>query len=134
MQSVQYTTSLYFILQGKKFLSSLVFEKEIKIHHKGKLEDGAIIAQAEYEKIDIGEEVAKAGFVQRCTSPGYIKEAEEKKADVMQMQNRKMKISVPLWLNRSDHTMHSSPRGRVEQGPAGTRNWNFPGNRMFAPK
>ncbi|NXD61789.1 STK31 kinase, partial [Eolophus roseicapillus] len=120
--------------EGKKFLSSLVFEKEIKIHHKAKLEDGAIIAQAEYEKIDIGEEVAKAGFAERCTSPGYTKEAEEKKADVMQVQNRKMKISVPLWLNRSDHTMHNSPRGHFEQRPAGARNWNFPGNRMFAPK
>ncbi|KFQ53539.1 Serine/threonine-protein kinase 31, partial [Nestor notabilis] len=120
--------------EGKKFLSSLVFEKEIKIRHKAKLEHGAIIAQAEYEKIDIGEEVAKAGFAERCTSPGYTKEAEEKKADVMQIQNRKIKISIPLWLSRSDHTMHSSPRGRVEQGPAGARNWNFPGNRMFAPK
>uniref|UniRef100_A0A672TX78 Serine/threonine kinase 31 n=1 Tax=Strigops habroptila TaxID=2489341 RepID=A0A672TX78_STRHB len=120
--------------EGKKFLSSLVFEKEIKIHHKAKLEDGAIIAQAEYEKIDIGEEVAKAGFAERCPSPGYTKEAEEKKADVMQIQNRKIKISVPLWLSRSDHTMRNSPRGRVEQGPAGARNWNFPGNRMFAPK
>ncbi|KAM9023804.1 serine/threonine-protein kinase 31 isoform 3-T3 [Ara ararauna] len=120
--------------EGKKFLSSLVFEKEIKIRHKTKLQDGAIIAQAEYERIDIGEEVAKAGFAERCTSPGYPKEAEEKKADVVQRQNRKMKISVPLWLNRSDHTMHNSPRGCVEQGPAGTRKWNFPGNRMFAPK
>ncbi|XP_061226299.1 serine/threonine-protein kinase 31 [Neopsephotus bourkii] len=120
--------------EGKKFLSSLVFEKEVKIHQKAKLEDGAIIAQAEHENINIGEEVAKAGFAQRCTSPGYTKEAEEKKADVIQMQNRKMKVSVPLWLNRSDHTMHSSSRGRVEQRPAGTRNWNFPVNRMSSPK
>ncbi|NXK71290.1 STK31 kinase, partial [Amazona guildingii] len=120
--------------EGKKFLSSLVFEKEIKIRRKTKLQDGAIIAQAEYENIDIGEEVAKAGFAERCTSSGYTKEAEEKKADVMQIQNRKMKISVPLWLSGSDHMMHNSPRGCVEQGPAGARNWNFPGKRMFAPK
>lgn len=123
-----------FILQGKKFLSSLVFEKEIKIHHKGKHKDGTVIAQAEYEKINIGEEVAKAGFAEKCTSPGNTKDAEEREVDVMQNQHRKMKVSVPLWLNRSDHALYGIPRRRCDQVAAGTRNQNFTGNRAFAPK
>ncbi|KFP53750.1 Serine/threonine-protein kinase 31, partial [Cathartes aura] len=120
--------------QGKKFLSSLVFEKEIKIRHKAKHEDGTIIAQAEYEKIDIGEEVAKAGFAEKCTSPGSTKDGEERKVDVMQNQHRKIKVSVPLWINRSDDTLYSAPRGCFDQVAASTRNQNFTGNRTFTPK
>ncbi|NXS42581.1 STK31 kinase, partial [Balaeniceps rex] len=120
--------------QGKKFLSSLVFEKEIKIRHKAKHEDGTVIAQAEYEKTDIGEEVAKAGFAEKCTSPGNTKDAEERKIDVMQNQHRKIKVSVPLWVNRSDHALYSIPRGRFDQVAASARSQNFAGNRMFAPK
>ncbi|KAM9302493.1 serine/threonine-protein kinase 31 [Morus bassanus] len=120
--------------QGKKFLSSLVFEKEIRIRHKAKHEDGTIIAQAEYERIDIGEEVAKAGLAEKCTSPGNSKDAEERKIDVMQNQHRKIKVSVPLWVNRSDHAMHSIPRGRFDQVAASARSQNFTASRTFAPK
>ncbi|KAM9646771.1 serine/threonine-protein kinase 31 isoform 1-T1 [Morphnus guianensis] len=120
--------------QGKKFLSSLVFEKEIKIRHKAKHKDGTIIAQAECEKIDIGEEVAKAGFAAKCTSPGNTKDAEEKKTDVVQNQRRKIKLTVPLLINRSGHTLYSASRGYFDQVAASTRNRNFTGNRMFAPK
>ncbi|KFQ98249.1 Serine/threonine-protein kinase 31, partial [Nipponia nippon] len=120
--------------QGKKFLSSLVFEKEIKIRHKAKHKDGTVIAQAEYEKIDIGEEVAKAGFAEKCTFPGNTKDAEERKVDVMQNQHRRIKVSVPLWVNRSDHVLYSIPRGRFDQVAASARNQNFTGNRMFTPK
>ncbi|XP_072707561.1 serine/threonine-protein kinase 31 [Ciconia boyciana] len=120
--------------QGKKFLSSLVFEKEIKIRHKAKHEDGTIIAQAEYEKMDIGEEVAKAGFAEKCTSPGNTKDAEERKVDVMQNQHRKIKVSVPLWVNRSDHALYSIPRGHFDHVAASARSQNSAGNRMFAPK
>ncbi|NXV27731.1 STK31 kinase, partial [Rissa tridactyla] len=120
--------------EGKKFLSSLVFEKEIKIRHKGKHEDGTIIAQAEYEKIDIGKEVVKAGFAEKCTSPGNTKDAEERKADEMQNQHRKIKVSVPLGVNRSAHALYSIPRRRCDQVAASTRTQNFTGNSVFAPK
>ncbi|GAB0184507.1 serine/threonine-protein kinase 31 [Grus japonensis] len=120
--------------QGKKFLSSLVFEKEIKIHHKAKHKDGTIIVQAEYEKIDIGEEVTKAGFAEKCMSSGNSKDAEERKVDVMQNENQKMKVTVPLWVNRSDHVLYSIPRGHFDQVAASARNQNFTGNHMFAPK
>ncbi|KFQ62163.1 Serine/threonine-protein kinase 31, partial [Pelecanus crispus] len=120
--------------QGKKFLSSLVFEKEIKIRHKAKHKDGTVIAQAEYEKTDIGEEVAKAGFAEKCTSPGNTEVVEERKVDVMQNQHRKINVSVPLWVNRSDHALYSIPGGHFDQVAASASNQNFAGNRMFAPK
>ncbi|XP_054672226.1 serine/threonine-protein kinase 31 [Grus americana] len=120
--------------QGKKFLSSLVFEKEIKIHHKAKHKDGTIIVQAEYEKIDIGEEVTKAGFAEKCMSSGNSKDAEERKVDVMQNENQKMKVTVPLWVNRSDHVLYRIPGGHFDQVAASARNQNFTGNHMFAPK
>ncbi|XP_064300494.1 serine/threonine-protein kinase 31 [Phalacrocorax carbo] len=120
--------------QGKKFLSSLVFEKEIKIRHKAKHEDGTIIAQAEYENIDIGEEVVKAGLAEKCTAPVNTKDVEERKIDVMQNQHRKIKVSVPLWLNRSDHATYSIPKGRFDQVAASVKNQNFTASRTFAPK
>ncbi|XP_068791220.1 serine/threonine-protein kinase 31 isoform X2 [Struthio camelus] len=119
--------------QGKKFLGSLVFEKEIKIRHKAKREDGTIIVQAEYEKTDIGEEVAKTGFAERCRSPVNAKSGEEKKADLMQNHPWNIKVPVPLWINRSDHPL-SRPRGRFEHIVASARNENFTGSRMFVTK
>ncbi|NXK25092.1 STK31 kinase, partial [Arenaria interpres] len=122
--------------EGKKFLSRLIFEKGIKIRHKGKHEDGTIIAQAEYEKIDIGKEVVKAGFAEERTSPGNTKDVEERKVDVMQNQHRKTKVPVRLCVNRSrsDHALDSIPRRRCDPVAASTRNQHFTGNRVFAPK
>ncbi|NXS99540.1 STK31 kinase, partial [Jacana jacana] len=119
--------------EGKKFLSRLIFEKEIKIRHKGKHEDGTIIAQAEYEKIDIGKEVVKAGFAEKCTSPGSTTDMEERKVDVMQNQHRKINR---LCVNRSwsDQALYSIPRRRCDLVAGSTSNQNSTGNRMFAPK
>ncbi|KAM6281320.1 serine/threonine-protein kinase 31 [Porphyrio hochstetteri] len=119
--------------QGKKFLGSLVFEKAIKIRYKAKHKDGTIIAQAEYEKTDIGEEVAKAGFAEKHTSPRNTKEAEGRKPDVMQNQHRKIKGAAPAWVGRSDHMLHSIPRGHSDHIAPSTRNKNF-GNRLFVPR
>ncbi|NXG58066.1 STK31 kinase, partial [Hemiprocne comata] len=119
--------------QGKKFLSSLVFEKEIKIRHKAMHKDGAIIVQAEYEQTDIGEEVAKAGFAEKCTSPGNTIDAEDRKAVVMQNQRQSLK-SVPLWVNRSDRALYGTSKGCFDDVAASARSHSFTGNRMFAPK
>ncbi|XP_064023023.1 serine/threonine-protein kinase 31 isoform X2 [Pogoniulus pusillus] len=116
--------------QGRKFLSSLIYDKVIKIHLKAKHEDGSIIAQAKYEKTDIGEEVAKAGFAEKWSSPGNTKDLEERRGDVVQSPHQKAKASVPQWLNRPHHT----PRGQFDQVTVGTRKQNHTGNRMFAPK
>ncbi|NXP72472.1 STK31 kinase, partial [Ramphastos sulfuratus] len=115
--------------QGKKFLSSLICEKVIKIHFKAKCEDGSIIAQAKHEKTDIGEEVAKAGFAEKWSSPGITKNVKERR-DVMQNPHQKTKASVPQWLNRAHHT----PRGQSDQVTFATRKQNRTGNRMFALK
>ncbi|XP_008947179.1 PREDICTED: serine/threonine-protein kinase 31 [Merops nubicus] len=120
--------------QGKKFLSSLVLEKKIKIRQKAKHEDGTIIVQAEDEKVDIGEKMAKAGFAEKCTSARNSKDAKEGKVDVLQSQRRKVKASVPLWLNRPNPAAGTTPRGQFDEVPASTRSQSFAGNRMFPPK
>ncbi|KAM9387489.1 serine/threonine-protein kinase 31 [Phaethornis superciliosus] len=120
--------------QGKKFLSSLVFEKEIKIHRKAKHEDGTVIVQAEYEKTDIGEEVAKAGFAEKCTTPGNTTDTEYRKADTMQNQQQKLKVPVPLWVNRPDRALNSAAKGRFDHVAASSKNQYFTGNRVFGPK
>ncbi|KFO71133.1 Serine/threonine-protein kinase 31, partial [Cuculus canorus] len=120
--------------QGRKFLSSLVFEKEIKVHYKAKHKDGTIIAQVEYEKVDIGEEVAKAGFAEKCTSSGNTKDAEEKKVDGMQNQHQKIKLSLPLLLSRSGYVNYSIPKGLSDSVAASARDEISTGNRLFALK
>uniref|UniRef100_A0A663MJG0 Serine/threonine kinase 31 n=1 Tax=Athene cunicularia TaxID=194338 RepID=A0A663MJG0_ATHCN len=120
--------------EGKKFLNSLVFEKEIKIHHKAKHEDGTIIAQAEHEKTDIGQEVARAGFAEKYTSAGNTSNVEGKKVYPKQHRHQETKVSVPVWMNRSGQALNSTPRGRFDQAAASTRSRNFTGNRMFAHK
>ncbi|KAL8165309.1 UNVERIFIED_CONTAM: hypothetical protein K2H54_038937 [Gekko kuhli] len=51
--------------QGRKFLNSLIFEKEVKITCKGTYLDGTILALAECGVLNIGEEIVKKGFAER---------------------------------------------------------------------
>uniref|UniRef100_A0ACB8FVN5 Uncharacterized protein n=1 Tax=Sphaerodactylus townsendi TaxID=933632 RepID=A0ACB8FVN5_9SAUR len=51
--------------QGKKFLNSLIFEKEVKIRWKDVCDDGTVLALAEYGVLNIGEEMVKKGFAER---------------------------------------------------------------------
>ncbi|KAI6074599.1 Serine/threonine-protein kinase 31 [Aix galericulata] len=120
--------------QGKKFLGSLVFEKEIKVREKVKQKDGIIIVQAECEKIDIGEEVAKAGFAEKCRSPGNAEDEERREVNAMQNQHQKIKVPVPLWVNRPGRAQSSHPSGLFDPVSAGTRSENAAGNRMFVTK
>ncbi|XP_068530300.1 serine/threonine-protein kinase 31 [Anas acuta] len=120
--------------QGKKFLGSLVFEKEIKVREKVKQKDGIIIVQAECEKIDIGEEVAKAGFAERCRSPGNAEDEERREVDAMQNQHQKIKVPVPLWVNRPGRAQSSRPSGLFDPVSASTRSENAAGNRMVVTK
>ncbi|NXL31280.1 STK31 kinase, partial [Glaucidium brasilianum] len=120
--------------EGKKFLISLVFEKEIKIYHKAKHEDGTIIARAELEEMDIGQEVARAGFAKKCTSAGNTSNMEKKKVCPTQHRHQETKVSVPVWMNRYDQVLNSTLRGRFDRAAASTRSQNFTGNRMFASK
>ncbi|OXB74563.1 UNVERIFIED_CONTAM: hypothetical protein H355_006433 [Colinus virginianus] len=118
--------------QGKKFLGSLVFEKAIKIRQKAKQKDGVIIVQAECEKVDIGEEVAKAGFAEKSRIPGSPDSVEMKDDDV-QNQRKKMKAPSPPWVNRAGRTLCSHPRELLGSGAAAERNEVFAGNRTFLP-
>nr|XP_013027310.2 serine/threonine-protein kinase 31 isoform X3 [Anser cygnoides] len=120
--------------QGKKFLGSLVFEKEIKVREKVKQKDGIIIVQAECDKVDIGEEVAKAGFAEKCRSLGNAEDEERREVDVMQNQHQKIKVPVPLWVNRPGRALSSRPGGLFDPMSASTRSENIAGNRMFATK
>ncbi|NXJ16000.1 STK31 kinase, partial [Odontophorus gujanensis] len=119
--------------QGKKFLGSLVFEKAVKIRQKAKQKDGVIIVQAECEKVDIGEEVAKAGFAEKCRIPGNT-DSVEMKEDNVQNQRKMMKTISPPWLNRTGRTPCNSPREPLGSGAAAERNQVFAGNRMFLTK
>ncbi|OXB56205.1 hypothetical protein ASZ78_016574 [Callipepla squamata] len=119
--------------QGKKFLGSLVFEKAIKIRQKAKQKDGVIIVQAECEKVDIGEEVAKAGFAEKSRIPGSSDSVEMKDDDV-QNQRKKMKAPSPPWVNKAGRTLCNHPRELLGSGAAAERNEVFAGNRMFLTK
>ncbi|XP_074842270.1 serine/threonine-protein kinase 31 [Carettochelys insculpta] len=117
--------------QGKKFLCSLIFEKDIKMRHKAAYQDGTIVAQAVYGKIDIGEEVAKKGFAEKCKSPISANNSNEKKIDVAQYQPWNTKISVPAWENRPNPSVCNRLKGRFgDQLDTNVKNDNHPGNHM----
>uniref|UniRef100_G1NDN0 Serine/threonine kinase 31 n=1 Tax=Meleagris gallopavo TaxID=9103 RepID=G1NDN0_MELGA len=119
--------------QGKTFLGSLVFEKAIKVRQKARQKDDIILVQAECEKVDIGEEVAKAGFAEKCRSPGSTEDVE-KREDAMQNQRKKMKAPAPLWVNRPGHVLCNRPRAVLDPVAATARNRVFAGNRVILTK
>uniref|UniRef100_A0A8C0FXW2 Serine/threonine kinase 31 n=1 Tax=Chelonoidis abingdonii TaxID=106734 RepID=A0A8C0FXW2_CHEAB len=117
--------------QGRKFLCSLIFEKEIKMRHKTTYQDGTIVAQAEYGKVDIGEEVAKKGFAEKCKSPINANNCNEKKIDVAQYQPWNAKVSAPAWEDRPNPSVSNRLKGRFgDQLGTNMRNENHTGNHM----
>ncbi|XP_006146749.1 serine/threonine-protein kinase 31 [Tupaia chinensis] len=99
--------------QGRTFLGSLIFEKEIKIRIKATNQDGTVIAQAEYGSVDIGEEVAKKGFAEKCKLTSSTNISEEKKLDPGQLVLRNLKSPIPSWGHRSKQSPFSKPKGRL---------------------
>ncbi|XP_058534178.1 serine/threonine-protein kinase 31 isoform X9 [Ochotona princeps] len=99
--------------QGRTFLGSLIFEKEIKMRIKATYQDGTVIAQAEYGSVDIGEEVAKKGFAEKCKLTSGNDICEEKKSDPAQLALRNLKNPIPLWGHRSNQTNLSRPKPRL---------------------
>ncbi|XP_043365108.1 serine/threonine-protein kinase 31 isoform X5 [Dermochelys coriacea] len=117
--------------QGRKFLCSLIFEKEIKMRHKATYQDGTIVAQAEYGKVDIGEEVAKKGFAEKCKSSINANNCEEKKIDVAQYKPWNAKVSAPAWENRPNPSISNRLKGRSgDQIGTNMRNENHTGNHI----
>ncbi|XP_042745167.1 serine/threonine-protein kinase 31 isoform X3 [Lagopus leucura] len=119
--------------QGKTFLGSLVFEKAIKVRQKARQKDDIILVQAECEKVDIGEEVAKAGFAEKCRSPGSTEDVE-KREDAVQNQRKKMKAPAPLWVNRPGHVLCNRPTAVLDPVAATARNQAFAGNSVILTK
>ncbi|CAO2603767.1 Serine/threonine-protein kinase 31 [Lemmus lemmus] len=98
--------------QGRTFLGSLIFEKEIKMRIKATYQDGTVIAQAEYDTVDIGEEVAKKGFAEKCRLTSGIDVCEAKKPDPSQLALRSLKNPIPLWGRRSNQSTFNRPKGQ----------------------
>ncbi|XP_017655728.1 serine/threonine-protein kinase 31 [Nannospalax galili] len=97
--------------QGRTFLGSLTFEKEIKMRIKASYQDGTIIAQAEDGTVDIGEEVAKKGFAEKYKITSGMDICEAKKSDSSQLSLRNLKNPIPSWGRRSNHSTFSRPKG-----------------------
>uniref|UniRef100_A0A8D0VFY9 Serine/threonine kinase 31 n=1 Tax=Sus scrofa TaxID=9823 RepID=A0A8D0VFY9_PIG len=121
--------------QGRTFLGSLIFEKEIKMRIKATYQDGTVIAQAEYGSVDIGEEVAKKGFAEKCRLTSSTSISEEKKSDPGQLVLRNLKNPIPLWGHRSNQSTFSRPKGRLSgRLPLELKNENDSGNHVTFPK
>ncbi|XP_070120240.1 serine/threonine-protein kinase 31 isoform X8 [Equus przewalskii] len=121
--------------QGRTFLGSLIFEKEIKMRIKATYQDGTVIAQAEYGSVDIGEEVAKKGFAEKCKLTSSTNISEEKKSDPGQLVLRNLKSPIPLWGHRSSQSAFSRPKGRLSGRPIlDLKNENDAGNHVTFPK
>ncbi|XP_037365146.1 serine/threonine-protein kinase 31 isoform X2 [Talpa occidentalis] len=121
--------------QGRTFLASLIFEKEIKMRIKATYQDGTVIAQAEYGNVDIGEEVAKKGFAEKCKLSSITNVCEEKKSDPGQLVLRNLKSPIPLWGHRSNQSAFSRPKGRLSgRMTVDLKNENDAGNHVTFPK
>ncbi|XP_012925692.2 serine/threonine-protein kinase 31 [Heterocephalus glaber] len=121
--------------QGRTFLGSLIFEKEIKMRIKATSQDGTVIAQAEYDSVDIGEEVAKKGFAEKCQLTSSTNVCEEKKLDPSQLALRNLKNPIPLWGHRSNQSNFSRPKGRIDgKLSVNLKNENDSGNHVTFSK
>lgn len=93
-----------------KFLHSLIYEKEIKVRYKATSQDGTAVVQTECSLLDIGEEIVKKGFAERCSSP--IKNNCGMQPDPSLYQCRTSKPTAASWLNRNN----PSASNRVREG------------------
>ncbi|XP_077631567.1 serine/threonine-protein kinase 31 isoform X4 [Crocuta crocuta] len=121
--------------QGRTFLGSLIFEKEIKMRIKATYQDGTVIAQAEYGSVDIGEEVAKKGFAEKSKLNSSTNICEEKKSEPGQLVLRNLKSPIPTWGHRSNQSAFSRPKGRLSgRMTLDLKNENDAGNHVTFPK
>lgn len=101
---------------------------------KATYQDGTLIAQAEYGTVDIGEEVAKKGFAEKCKLTSSTNTCEEK-PDPGQLVLRNLKGPVPLWGHRSNQPSFSRPKGRLSGRQAlDLKDENGAGNHVTFPK
>ncbi|XP_030057786.1 serine/threonine-protein kinase 31 isoform X3 [Microcaecilia unicolor] len=86
--------------KAKQFLSSLIFEKQIRVCHKVIYKDNTVVVQAEFGNTDIGEEVAKKGFAERCKSISSMNYNGDRKMDDTVCQPKNTNLPSPVWKNR----------------------------------
>ncbi|XP_008051751.1 serine/threonine-protein kinase 31 [Carlito syrichta] len=121
--------------QGRTFLGSLIFEKEIKMRIKATCQDGTVIAQAEYGSVDIGEEVVKKGFAEKCKLSSRTDICEGKKSDPGHLAFRSLKNPIPSWGHRSNQSAFSRSKGRLSGKLASdSKHENDAGNPVTFPK
>ncbi|XP_073486207.1 serine/threonine-protein kinase 31 [Aquarana catesbeiana] len=54
------------IEQGLQFLSKLIADQQISVQQKTVYKDGTIVVQVLHDNLDIGEEVVRKGFAEKC--------------------------------------------------------------------
>lgn len=102
---------------------------------KATYQDGTVIAQAEYGAVDIGEEVAKKGFAEKCKLTSSTNVSEEQKPDPGQLVLRNLKGPTPLWGHRSNQSTFSRPKGRLNgRQTLDSKDENDVGNHVPFPK
>lgn len=102
---------------------------------KATYQDGTVIAQAEYGSVDIGEEVAKKGFAEKCKLTSITNTCEEKKSNTGQLVLRNLKNPIPLWGHRSNQSNFSGPKEHLNGRLAlNLKNENDAGNHVTFPK
>lgn len=102
---------------------------------KATYQDGTVIAQAEYGSVDIGEEVAKKGFAEKCRLTSSTNTCEEKKSDPGQLVLRNLKSPIPSWGHRSNQSAFTRPKGRLSgRMTLDLKNENDAGNHVTFPK
>ncbi|TKC51261.1 hypothetical protein EI555_010576, partial [Monodon monoceros] len=117
------------------FLGSLIFEKQIKMRIKATYQDGTVIAQAEYGSVDIGEEVAKKGFAEKCKLTSSTNICEEKKSDPGQLVLRNLKSPIPFWGHSSNQSLFIRPKDHLSgRLSLDLKSENDAGNHVTFPK
>ena len=102
---------------------------------KATYQDGTVIAQAEYGTVDIGEEVAKKGFAEKCRLTSGIDVCEAKKPDPSQLALRSLKNPIPLWGRRSNQSSFNRPKGQFNgKLTLDVKHETNAGNHMTFPK
>ncbi|XP_060104631.1 serine/threonine-protein kinase 31 [Heteronotia binoei] len=115
--------------QGRKFLNSLIFEKEVKITCKGTCLDGTILALAECGVLSIGEEMVKKGFAERSKCPVSNNNCDTQ-TDSSKSQSRNAKPTTSVWSNRANSAASNRVRGFGDHMPQNGWNENNTANHV----
>ncbi|XP_029444963.1 serine/threonine-protein kinase 31 isoform X3 [Rhinatrema bivittatum] len=100
--------------KAKEFLSSLIFEKQIRVRHKVTYKDNTVVVQAEFGNTDIGEEVAKKGLAERCKSISSMNYNGDRKVDGPVCPTKNINMLSPTWKNRYVENIPSGEQQNIQ--------------------